>query len=214
MIFQGKKVAEVGCGTGYTAFKVLETGRASFVKAFDFSDEAICRAKDMFISPKLEYLVVSFDDLDEKFDCIIMQEVIEHVDSPFDILLKMKSKLNSNGFIVITCPNFLNIRGIIWMTLQILFNVPMSLSDKNFLNPSDFISFAEKLDMELEWKTFKYEQAHKEEMFIDMKKRLTNALKDAGLKNNNVDKLLSWIRNVTDNESDTRTNGFYKLSLR
>ena len=43
-------------------------------------------------------------DPEGKFDFISMGEVLEHVEQPLELLLKLKSILNSNGHIFLTTP--------------------------------------------------------------------------------------------------------------
>lgn len=51
------------------------------------------------------------------FDCIIFNDVIEHLVDPYSILLRVKEKLNNKGVIVCSIPNvryFFNLREILW----------------------------------------------------------------------------------------------------
>jgi len=93
------------------------------------------------------------------------------------------------------------------MTLQTLFDVPMSLTDKHFISPVDMQEWAEKLNLGLTWHTFRQEQAVGEGMVFDMKKRLTNALRDANLDNSKVDLLLEWLLKASVHEVDSKSNG-------
>ena len=89
------------------------------------------------------------------------------------------------------------------MTLQLLFDVPMSKSDLHFLCPFDFEEYTERLGGRLTYRTCFQDWGHGERLIIDFKKRLTNALKDAGMKGD-VDRFLAWLkktvpyRNYTD----------------
>ena len=44
--------------------------------------------------------------LNQKFDCILLMDVIEHIDDPSSLLLKAKNSLNKNGKILINVPAF------------------------------------------------------------------------------------------------------------
>ena len=101
------------------------------------------------------------------------------------------------------------------MTLQILFDVPMSLTDINFFSPFDFQEFADNLNMSLEWRTFDFSRGNGERMVVDLEKRLVNALRDAKLDNSKVPKLIEWLKKSTqyDNErKHTGSEGLYILS--
>ena len=44
--------------------------------------------------------------LDQKFDIITLFDVIEHVPNPLDIFNALRARLNTNGVLIITCPNW------------------------------------------------------------------------------------------------------------
>lgn len=205
LAWNGLKVLEVGCGTGDTAFLLAEQGAR--VLATDYSESAVKEAKRKYTHENLEFIVGSLDSIDGLYDCIVIQEVIEHTDDPFKILSLLKKHIKCSGYLIVTCPSFMNIRGIVWMTLQILFDVTMSLTDKHFICPFDMERWALKLNMSLNWRTFRHSQAHGEQMFVDMKKRLTNALRDAQLDNSKVDVLLRWLKDISNYEQDSSYNG-------
>ena len=50
---------------------------------------------------------------------------------------KAVNNLKKEGMIISASPSFMNPRGYVWMTLQLLLNVPMSLSDVHFFSPTD-----------------------------------------------------------------------------
>jgi ubiquinone biosynthesis O-methyltransferase len=198
--FNSKKVLEVGCGTGNTAYAISKCGVSSLT-AIDYAEEAIKTCKNTFNEENLEYKCLSIEDVSEKYDVIIMQEVIEHLDEPEESIKSLMENLNENGSLILTCPNFTNLRGYIWMTLQILFDVPMSLSDLHFFSPFDFEEIAKKNNYKLEWSTFAHDRVFGENLIIDMKKRLTNALKDAEMPNDKVGLLMEWLEKVVKIEN-------------
>jgi hypothetical protein len=93
----------------------------------------------------------------------------------------------------------------------------MSLTDINFLSPFDFQTYANKLNMNSEWKTFDYSRGNGERMIVDLDKRLTNALKDAGLDNKNVPILIEWLKQASKYDNTLKHSGaeaIYILSNR
>ena len=205
--FSSKNVLEVGCGTGNTAFAISKCNALS-VTAIDYAEEAIKTCKNTFEIDNLEFRCLSIEDVTDKYDVIVMQEVIEHLDEPEESIKRLMGNLTENGSLVLTCPNFTNLRGYIWMTLQILFDVPMSLSDLHFFSPFDFEEMAKKNNYELDWTTFAHDRVYGENLIVDMKKRLTNALRDAEMPNNRVDVLMSWLEKVIEIEKyNTPING-------
>lgn len=215
--FKNKDVLEVGCGTGETAYAIGLSG-ANFVLAIDYSEEAITGCRKKYSLNNLEFQRMPFEDAAGFYDVIVMQEVIEHLDNPEDAILRLMDNLKKNGKLVITCPNFTNIRGYVWMTLQLLFNVPMSLSDIHFLSPFDFEEIAENNGLQLKWTTFAHDRVYGEKLIVDMRKRLKNALRDAGMENSRVDILMEWLSKVIsiDNLHNNYNGGkgFYVLSRR
>lgn len=203
--WKDKNVLEVGCGTGETAYLLAVAGAR--VLAMDFASSAINEAVKKHQHPSLKLQVGSFEDIEGYYDVVVIQEVIEHLDDPMRTLIKLKEHLEKDGHLIVTCPSFANLRGHVWMTLQLLLNIPMSLSDRHFISPFDMENWAKEMDMDCKWHTFRYGQSHGKDMLKDMKKRLTNALKDAELDNSRVDALIDWLDHVRKYEEDGKHNG-------
>lgn len=201
----GLDVLEVGCGIGETANLLAEAGAQ--VVACDYAEAAIARARARFEHPRLRFEVRSYQEVEGDFDVIVAQEVIEHTDDPRVFLKTLTHHLRADGELIVTCPSFLNVRGYIWMALQLLLDVPMSLSDKHFICPFDMEAWADELDLHCQWRTFRHWQAHGEPLIYDYKKRLTNALQDAGLDNSTVDRFLAWLDQARRYEPDASYNG-------
>ena len=96
---------------------------------------------------------------------------------------------------IFTCPNWTNPRGYILMTLLHLFDAPITLADLHYLTPLDFVGWAKKLGMRLEWSTFDRSWGHGEVMIKDLQKRLPNVLRDAKLPRNkkNIESFITWL---------------------
>ena len=202
----GLSVLEIGCGIGDTATAIANLG-ASSVLACDYSMSAIETANQKHNIENLTFFVSAIEDTKGEYDCIVMQEVIEHVDNPLATIEFLSKHLNPGGHLLLTCPSFLNSRGYVWMTLQTLFDVPMSLTDKHFISPYDMIEFAQCLGLSLKWNTFRQNQAVGEGMVFDLRKRLTNALEDAKMDNSKVDNLLTWLLKASEYEAPSKSNG-------
>jgi len=194
--WNGKKVLEAGCGTGETAYGIAKLGGE--VLAIDYSKEAIIVAEKQFKHPKLKFECKSYEQINGKFDVVVMQETIEHTNDALGTLKKLKELTNDGGKIIVTCPSFLNIRGYVWMSLLMLLKVPMSLTDVHYLCPFDMEEYADKLGLKLsKWKTLRHSMGNGEQMVADMRKRLTNALRDAKLPNENVDRFMEWLKKAS-----------------
>lgn len=187
------EVLDLGCGTGNLASMVSQAG-AKKVVGIDYSKEAIKIANEKFTISNLEYRKCDYKEVKEKFDVILLQGVLEHFDKPFEELKYIiDNNLKEGGTIITSSPSFLNPRGYVWMTLQLLFDVPMSLTDLHFICPFDFEKFCYENYLYLEMKSIFQDWGSGKTMIRDFDKRLRNALKDKGMNNSKVDDLLKWL---------------------
>lgn len=185
------KVLDLGCGEGDLASIIASAGAK--ITAIDYSEKAIQICKNRHNLENLEFKEMDYKDVKERFDVIIMKGVLEHFDDSFSELnYLIKNNLNRNGVVITSSPSFLNLRGHIWMTLQLLFDIPMSLTDLNFLCPFDFEEFCQKNNYTLKYKSIEQDQGCGEKLLTDFDKRLRNALRDKNMPGN-VDKLLKWL---------------------
>ena len=106
-----KSVLDIGCGRGELSNRLYEMGAK--VVGVDYSRDAIDIASSTFsgnVGSRLKYLcedVLTFPN-EEKYDRIIMADVVEHIEQEaLDALLQKVSKLlNDNGYLLIhTAPN-------------------------------------------------------------------------------------------------------------
>jgi len=70
--------------------------------------------------------------------------------------------------------------------------VPMSLTDLHFLSPFDFEDFCKTHKYSLTYKSIDQDWGAGDRTIVDFRKRLPNALRDAGLRNDRVTMFLSW----------------------
>jgi len=201
--FAGKRVVDIGCGTGETAAGVAALG-ARHVTGIDYAAPAIEQARLRHAAPNLDFRVCSHAEWDEPVDVVISCGTLEHMDDPRAELGRMIEMVGGTGTVILTCPYFLNLRGFVWMTLALLLDVPMSLTDRHFLSPFDFEAWLDGTGMQLSRTVpFDYDRANGPLMLVDMQKRLTNALRDAGLPNDRVEHALDWFGKVVAYEART-----------
>jgi 2-polyprenyl-3-methyl-5-hydroxy-6-metoxy-1,4-benzoquinol methylase len=192
----GKTILDFGCGTGALVRKISELGPL-WIKGIDYSETAIKQAKETNSNELTSFEVFDFNTWTQKVDVIISCGTFEHMDAPSEIMVKMASLLNPGGKLILTCPHFYNIRGIIWITLQKLLDFPMSLTDVYSISPSDMAKWAKNAGIVLsQIESFDYERGNGKWLIEDMKKRLTNALRDANLPYNKVDEMLDWVKDL------------------
>ena len=84
-------VLDIGCGNGALTFDVAK--KVKRVVGIDLSDKNIRFAKEKFSKENIEYIQGDvFKNLpDEKFDAVILSNVLEHIEDRFDFLKKIKN---------------------------------------------------------------------------------------------------------------------------
>ncbi|MEK5399581.1 class I SAM-dependent methyltransferase [Paenibacillus sp. FSL K6-2859] len=102
-------VLDAGCGTGYGSF--LMSQFAQNVIGIDISSESVEWCNNHYTAQNnLKFIQGSLDALpfdDSEFDCIIIFEVIEHVDTDIQTLFLKEAKrvLKPSGVLIMSTPN-------------------------------------------------------------------------------------------------------------
>lgn len=110
----GEQILDVGCSQGITSILLGREGKR--VLGLDLINESIIFANEKLkleeqsTIENVEFKAGNFinEKFDEKFDCIILSEVIEHVTQPDMLINKATSLLKENGKLVITVPFGIN----------------------------------------------------------------------------------------------------------
>ncbi|MBT4258075.1 class I SAM-dependent methyltransferase [archaeon] len=115
-INKNKKVLDLGCNTGLLG-EALKKNKNCIVYGADYSKEAIILAKK-----RLDYSVVCNLEKEvpfesEKFDVIVLADILEHLKDPENLLNKIKNLLKKEGVIISCIPNVANIN----IRFQLLF---------------------------------------------------------------------------------------------
>ena len=101
------KILDVGCGGGIICEPLARLGAK--VTGIDFAPNNIKAAKIHSKKNKLKINYINKDieksKLDEKFDIILMFEVLEHLDNWKKTIKNIKKNLNKNGLIIISTIN-------------------------------------------------------------------------------------------------------------
>ncbi len=212
--WQGLRVLEIGCGEGRLAAMIGMAG-AEKVEALDYSESAVKIAKQRFNLENVVYACKDYNNHGGLYDVVVLQGVLEHLDDPFNDLRDILENLvRPGGSLITSSPSFLNPRGYVWMTLQILFDVPMSLSDLHSLSPFQFEEFAHATGCRLSVESTDLDWAAGERLILDFQKRLPNALSDAGLPTDKVPQLLEWLAKAApyfNHDNFSGANVAYKL---
>jgi SAM-dependent methyltransferase len=190
-------VLDFGCGEGDFLGHLQRSGRRVGI---DYAEKAIETARERY--PEVDFRVGRDGDLASLAsfaDVVTCFGVLEHSELPQRTLGDLVASTKPDGVLLVSCPSFYNVRGIIWMTLALLWDVPMSLSDRHYLALPDLreMGAAHGADL-VEAFSAEHSVAQGEDFGRDMRRRLTNALRDARMSNANVEKTVSWFeRNLT-----------------
>ena len=97
-------VLEMGYGEGNFTEELVKRNFKSTI--LDGSDVLLKKAKNLY-NDKVEIVCDLFEEFNPsvKYDCILATHVLEHVDNPVELLLKMKNWINENGKIIVIVPN-------------------------------------------------------------------------------------------------------------
>lgn len=207
--WEGRRVLDVGCGTGSMVRRIAGAG-AAVVVGIDYSKEAISIAEHER-AERVEYVVGDILDYEpeDAFDVVVTMGTLEHMDDPRLFFSRVSELMDHQGKLRITCPHFLNLRGFVWMALAMLLEVPMSLTDVHFIHPWDVESWAAAAGFAIDgFHSVDHDRANGEWLLEDFARRLPNALRDAGLETKGVPHYLQHIQRVTTHLAEA---GSYRL---
>lgn len=97
------KILEIGCAYGGFLYQLKELGWN--VKGIELNEDAVKYAINKY---KLDVENISIEGFEtaEKFDVIYLVNVLEHVESPKNVLTKIVQFLKPNGLLIISLPDF------------------------------------------------------------------------------------------------------------
>ena len=102
-VHEDSSVLEIGCGTG----ELLNDLKAKHKVGIDFSEEMIVQAKMQF--PELDLRVMAAEELTltEKFDVIILSNLIGYLDDIQKVITQLKSVSHANTKVIISYYSFI-----------------------------------------------------------------------------------------------------------
>lgn len=108
-----KKILDVGCGDGSFGNELKQTLEAK-VYGIELNDEMALVAKERLDQVFSGDITQTLEKLpDSHFDCIVFNDVLEHLADPNSLLLEIKSKLSNSGVIVCSIPNVRYLKNLI-----------------------------------------------------------------------------------------------------
>jgi 2-polyprenyl-3-methyl-5-hydroxy-6-metoxy-1,4-benzoquinol methylase len=101
-LVEGKNVLDVGCGSGRLSKALSEKGYS--VVAIDTDWKAV----DITKKKGIRAFVSDINDWksNEKFDCIILGDVLEHIEDDKSAMRKIHAMLKPNGCIIVNVPSY------------------------------------------------------------------------------------------------------------
>ena len=105
---KGLKILDVGCGEGGTSLALAERGAQ--ITAIDFNPKRIAKFRKEIFTAGVDLSIVvgnaqTLNFPNEKFDCILLQDVLEHLPHPRRAIQEIIRVLKSNGLVYISTPN-------------------------------------------------------------------------------------------------------------
>ena len=99
------KVLDVGCGLGDLSFQIAERGYD--VLGVDIHSPTIEEAKRLNSVDNLSFECRDAQRLgvEDKFDVVVLAEVLEHLGDPSGLMRDVKSLLDPRGILIVTVPN-------------------------------------------------------------------------------------------------------------
>jgi 2-polyprenyl-3-methyl-5-hydroxy-6-metoxy-1,4-benzoquinol methylase len=109
---KAKYILEVGCGAGGFSSLLVRSDRE--IWGVEMNADAARQATKVCKVVLTGDFDSVFDELPKKyFDCVVFNDVLEHIYAPWDTISKVKSLLNTDGVVVTSIPNFRYISNLI-----------------------------------------------------------------------------------------------------
>ena len=100
-----KKILELGCGTGAFAAQLKERNNCE-VWGIEHVEKQARKAKGILDKVIIGDVTTEVDGLPGRyFDCVICNDILEHLVDPYTLLKALRDHLTDNGVLVISIPN-------------------------------------------------------------------------------------------------------------
>lgn len=100
-----ERILEAGCASGLFGAQLKKRSNVE-VWGIEYDSESAERAREKLDIVLAGDILQLSDHLpDAFFDCVVFNDVLEHLIDPFAVLLKLKGKLARNGVVVCSIPN-------------------------------------------------------------------------------------------------------------
>jgi len=135
-----EKILEIGCGSGAFA-SLLKQNRNIEMWGMDIHEEAVKDAHDVFDKVIINNIEKDVVDLPiNYFDCILFNDVLEHLAYPWNVLSDIRKYIRHDGYVVASIPNVRYYENL----KKLLFNKDWKYETKGILDITHLRFFTEK----------------------------------------------------------------------
>jgi ubiquinone/menaquinone biosynthesis C-methylase UbiE len=212
----GKTVLEIGCGEGDLMNMIWKEG--GLLDGCDYSAEAIKIFDHRYPILSTQAVCNHWRDLngypEDGYNFLVMQGVMEHLDDPFTELAEMIERFKPKT-VITSMPSFLNLRGIIWHSLNMVGAV-MSKTDLHFIDPWEVEGFCDAWGYGIFYETIDLDWGNGKKMLEDLHKRIPLALKDGAVPiyMPDVNKFLEWLERAFEYfDHDEGAVNIYRIDI-
>ncbi len=134
------KILDVGCGEGKFSFQLKQRSNTEIwgIELDNISGEIAKTRLDNVLIGNLNGIIPTLPE--NYFDCIIFNDILEHLEDPYNTLLNIKSKLSQNGVVVSSIPNVRYISNL----KKLLFDKDWHYEDEGILDKTHLRFFTQK----------------------------------------------------------------------
>ncbi len=133
-------ILDVGCGVGAFGAELLKYNQRE-VWGVELNENRALKAKEKLTRVFCGDINEVMNELpDRYFDCIIFNDILEHLVYPEAVLYKINNKLSENGIVVVSIPNLRHFK----ILFMILWEMEFKYVDKGIMDKTHLRFFTEK----------------------------------------------------------------------
>ena len=105
-----RSLLDVGCGEGGASFDAKQLFDLEFTAGIELFEDAAEKAREVLdevLTINIEQTPLPYSD--NKFDCILCADVLEHMIDPWASLRSLRRVLSPNGILIASIPNIANL---------------------------------------------------------------------------------------------------------
>jgi SAM-dependent methyltransferase len=169
--FYPSSILDVGCGRGWMMEAISKIYPNASIKGIEPSEQESDNARENGF-PVITTKLNTQKDIRGEYDLVYSTNVIEHTTDPIDFLKSLKSLVNNDGFIVLTCPD------------SSYPNAEFMFSDQNYsFTPGQLIKIAKISGLHLvAWKSAPDVDTLKDKQLLVLSKSHNTSLNDSSEK--------------------------------